>query len=87
MTTAQTATAQIQTVLSLLASYRGRPMDDGPETRALVLVEVGLDSLTLASVIVELEDQLDREFDFEAFAGMETVGDLLTAIGLPHPTS
>ncbi len=73
---------QIETALTLLSSYVGRGLVDGDETRALVLAEAGVSSLALASIIVELEDSMDREFDFEAFAGMETVGDLLRATGL-----
>lgn len=73
---------QIEGVLALLSTYVGRTLADGEETRALVFAEAGVSSLALASIIVELEDCLDREFDFEAFAGMETVGDLLRAIGL-----
>lgn len=69
-------------VLSLLAVYGGRELPDTEETRTRGLAAIGVTSLALASVIVELEDRLDREFDFEAFAGVLTVGDLLRAVGL-----
>lgn len=73
---------QVQTVLELLAVYHDGPLPDDQATRALDFAELGLSSLTLATIIVELEDRLDRELDFEAFAGMATVGDLLVAVGL-----
>ncbi len=73
---------QVATVLACLSVYRPVPLVDDEATRALGLAEIGLSSLTLASIIVELEDRLDRPFDFEAFAGVETVGDLLRAVGL-----
>lgn len=73
---------QVSYTLSLLAVYAGRPLLDSFDTRRKVLTEIGISSLALASVVVELEDRLDREFDFEAFAGVLTVGDLLRAIGL-----
>ena len=61
-------------------------VEDGAQTRGLVLTEAGVSSLALASIVIDLEDRLDREFDFEAFAGMETIGDLLRAIGLDGET-
>lgn len=73
---------QIQKVLALLSGYRERPLADDEETRRLTFSQIGLSSLTLASVVVELEERLDRPFDFQAFAGVETVGGLLRAIGL-----
>jgi len=73
---------QVQKVLALLSVYRGRELVDTAETRRLRFQEIGLSSLTLASVIVELEERLDRPFDFQAFAGVETVGGLLRAIEL-----
>jgi len=73
---------QVQKVLELLSVYRGRALADTAETRRLSFSEIGLSSLTLASVVVELEDRLDRPFDFKAFAGVENVGGLLRAIGL-----
>jgi acyl carrier protein len=73
---------QVQTVLALLAVYRGRALPDTAETRRLRFAEIGLSSLTLASVVVELEERLDRPFEFEAFAGVQTVGGLLQAVGL-----
>ncbi len=73
---------QVRYALSLLAVYAGRPLHDSEDTRRRSLSEIGISSLALASVVVELEDRLDREFDFEAFAGVLTVGDLLRAIGL-----
>ena len=73
---------QIHTVLALLSTYRGRELPDTAETRRITFGELGLSSLTLASVVVELEDRLDRPFDFRAFAGVENVGGLLRAVGL-----
>lgn len=73
---------QVDATLSLLAVYVGHALPDGEATRSLVLTEEGLNSLAMASVIVELEERLEREFDFEAFAGIQTVQDLLRAIGL-----
>ena len=80
--TEETKQEQIQEVLTLLSFYRGRPLTDDPETRRLTFAQIGLSSLTLASVVVELEDRLDRPFDFAAFAGVQNVGGLLRAIGL-----
>jgi len=77
---------QIRATLSLLAVHLGREVEDGAQTRGLVLTEAGVSSLALASIVIDLEDRLDREFDFEAFAGMETIGDLLRAIGLDGET-
>ena len=74
---------QVQKVLELLSMvYRGRALSDSAETRRLSFSDMGLSSLTLASVVVELEDRLDRAFDFKAFAGVDDVGGLLRAIGL-----
>jgi acyl carrier protein len=73
---------QVRSVLALLSVYRGRELPDDAETRRLTFRQIGLSSLTMASVVVELEDRLDRPFDFKAFAGVETVGALLRAIGL-----
>jgi acyl carrier protein len=73
---------QIQKVLELLSVYRGGALTDTAETRRLSFTDMGLSSLTLASVVVELEDRLDRPFDYKAFAGVENVGGLLRAIGL-----
>ncbi|HEY6559897.1 MAG TPA: acyl carrier protein [Polyangiaceae bacterium] len=73
---------QVRKVLTLLSVYSGSKLDDIAETRRLRLTDIGLSSLALASVVVELEDRLDRQFDFRAFAGVETVGGLLAAIGL-----
>lgn len=73
---------QVGHALSLLAVYAGRELLDSDDLRKKPLTEIGISSLALASVVVELEDRLDREFDFEAFAGVVTVGDLLRATGL-----
>jgi acyl carrier protein len=73
---------QVQIVLDLLSFYRGRAIADSAETRRITFGELGLSSLTMASVVVELEDRLDRPFNFKAFAGVENVGGLLRAIGL-----
>ncbi|GDX80655.1 hypothetical protein LBMAG42_24660 [Deltaproteobacteria bacterium] len=74
---------QVAIVLGLVSVYAGRQLHDNTDSRRLGFAEVGISSLALASVIVELEDRLGREFDFEAFAGVETVADLLRAVGLP----
>ncbi len=83
MTNELTDTDQVRVVLALVSVYAGRELADNYAPRRLGFAEVGISSLALASVIVELEDRLGREFDFEAFAGVETVADLLGAIGLP----
>lgn len=82
MTMQPTREEQTNQALSLLAVYAGRALTDSDETRRKLLTNIGVSSLALASVVVELEERLDREFDFEAFAGVLTVGDLLGAIGL-----
>jgi acyl carrier protein len=73
---------QVKIVLGLLSVYRGKELVDSGETRRLAFSQIGVSSLALASLVVELEDRLDREFDFRAFAGKDTVGGLLEAIGL-----
>jgi acyl carrier protein len=73
---------QVHKVLALLSTYRGRELDDTSATRQLTFKDVGLSSITLAYVVVELEERLDRPFDFAAFAGVDSVGGLLRAIGL-----
>lgn len=73
---------QVAKVLALLSTYAGRPLTDSAATRGLAFTEIGMSSLTMASAVVELEERLDRQFDFRAFAGVKNVGDLLRAIGL-----
>jgi acyl carrier protein len=73
---------QVGKVLELLSVYRGRALSDTAETRRLSFSDMGFSSLTLAAVVVELEERLDRAFDYKAFAGVESVGGLLGAIGL-----
>ncbi len=82
MTAEMSKEEEIEAVMSLLSVYRGQETIDSAETRQLTFIDAGLSSVTLASIIVELEDRLDRMFDFEAFAGMETIGDLLKAVGV-----
>lgn len=72
----------VQLTLSLLSTYAGRVLSDSEALRASPLTNIGVSSLALASVIVELEERLDRPLDFEAFAGVHTVADLLRALGL-----
>ena len=71
----------VQVVLTLLAIYARRPLPDDAATRRLGLREAGINSLSLAAVVVELEDRLERELDLDAFAAVETVGHLLRAVG------
>ena len=73
---------RVKAALTLLGIYAGAPLVDDGATRARHLEEIGVSSLALASVVVELEERLDREFDFAAFANVRTVGDLLAAVGL-----
>ena len=73
---------QVHLVLSLLSTHARRPLADDEATRRLGFAEIGVSSLALAALVVELEDRLDRPFDFEAFAGVQRVGDLLRAVGL-----
>ncbi|MCC7075281.1 MAG: acyl carrier protein [Deltaproteobacteria bacterium] len=80
--TDETKQQQVDKVMALLSTYAGRSLGDSPETRGLAFNEIGMSSLTMASAVVELEERLDRQFDFRAFAGVKNVGDLLRAIGL-----
>lgn len=42
--------------------------------------ELGLDSVSVAELVIELEDQLDITLENEEIVGMETFGDLVALI-------
>ncbi len=82
MTTPENRAHEVGVVLALLSTHARRALPDDDATRRLGFAEIGISSLALAALVVELEDRLDRPFDFEAFAGVQRVGDLLRAVGL-----
>ncbi|WP_055587023.1 phosphopantetheine-binding protein [Streptacidiphilus griseoplanus] len=87
MTSSETDAAQdILISEEAMRSVLGRVLDDADNARPVqysfdsTLEEVGLDSLLIAGVIVELEEELDVLLDLQATERLVTLGDLCRAL-------
>ena len=44
------------------------------------LEEIGIDSMTLVDIVLELQDEYSVEFPDDALAGIDTVGDMVAVL-------
>lgn len=65
-------------IVHILQDYTGLPEQDISDSTKLV-DELGLDSLDLAEIGMELEDEFDRDFNFDIGVN-QTVGELVKAV-------
>jgi acyl carrier protein len=67
-------------VVRLLAGYAQRPLGPRPDPRLSLRDDLGIESLSLVSLVVRLGDELgvDAADDALDLSGLATVGDLVT---------
>ena len=68
---------QMDEIKALFAKKVGTAVLDEKKS----LKELGLDSLDVVEMCLDLEDKYGIQFETEELAGFKTVGDLLTSIG------
>lgn len=66
-------------VTRLLAGYAARPLGAAPDARLSLRDDLGIESLSLVSLVVRLGDELgvDAADDALDLGGLRTVGDLM----------
>jgi acyl carrier protein len=77
--TQSTLDAAEEQVTRLLAGYAQRPLGPRPDPRLSLRDDLGIESLSLVSLVVRLGDELgvDASDDAIDLAGLSTVGDLV----------
>ena len=64
-------------ICELLKKYTSADVQITPDTS---IYDLGINSLDLASLIGDIEDELDREIQMDKFTDIETVGQIVDAI-------